>query len=132
MSGEAEIAELLHGWAASVRAHDLDGALKDRSADIVMFDVPEPLQARGIDAYRDTWTLYFGDAGSRRFELLETHIAAGNDVAWVHALLRCTTADAPAGRLTMGLRRTGGRWVVEHEHHSFPISLGPPSQDADV
>lgn len=125
MSAEAEIALMLKDWAAAVRAHDLEGAVQDRSADIVMFDVPEPLQARGMDAYRDTWMLYFGDAGSRRFELLETHIVAGEDVAWVRALLRCTTADEPAGRLTMGLRRVGGQWMVEHEHHSFPMPLTP-------
>lgn len=126
MSAEAEITHMLDAWAASVRAHDLEGAVSGRSAEIVMFDVPEPLQAKGIDAYRDTWTLYFGDAGSRRFELLETHIVAGTDVAWVRALLRCTTDDAPAGRLTMGLRRVDGRWIVEHEHHSFPVPLASP------
>jgi ketosteroid isomerase-like protein len=25
-------------------------------------------------------------------------------------------------RLTVGLRREGGRWVVSHEHHSFPAT----------
>ncbi|MCU0903558.1 MAG: nuclear transport factor 2 family protein [Tabrizicola sp.] len=124
MSAEAEIAEMLAGWSAAVRAHDLDGALRDRSADIVMFDVPEPLQARGIDAYRDTWTLYFADPGSRRFQLHEVHIAAGEDIAWVRAVLLCTTDEGPRGRLTMGLRRTEGRWIVEHEHHSFPMRTG--------
>jgi ketosteroid isomerase-like protein len=127
MTAEAEIRGLLDDWSVAVRAHDMDGALRNRSADIVMFDVPEPLQAKGIDAYRDTWTLYFGDEGSRRFELRETHIVAGEDVAWVRAILQCTTGPEPAGRLTMGLRRVGGRWVVEHEHHSFPISLDSPA-----
>lgn len=125
MSSEAEIRAMLEGWAASVRAHDLDGATQGRSADIVMFDVPEPLQARGIEAYRDTWRLYFRDPGSRLFELRETEVVVGGDVAWVRATLRCTTDEAPAGRLTMGLRRVGGAWVVEHEHHSFPMPLTP-------
>lgn len=127
MSAEAEIRAMLDDWAAAVRAHDLEGACRHRSADIVMFDVPEPLQAHGIDAYRDTWRLYFQDPGSRRFALQETHVVAGADVAWVRAVLLCTTDDQPAGRLTMGLRRTGGQWVVEHEHHSFPMALGSPT-----
>lgn len=122
MSAEAEIRQMLDDWSAAVRLHDLEGAVRGRSADIVMFDVPSPLQARGIDAYRDTWTLYFRDPGSRRFALRETRVTAGGDVAWVHAILQCTTDDEPAGRLTMGLRRVDGRWVVEHEHHSFPMS----------
>jgi ketosteroid isomerase-like protein len=123
MSAEAEIRAMLADWAASVRAHDLEGATKGRSADIVMFDVPEPLQSKGMEAYRDTWRLYFRDPGSRLFELRETEVVAGGDVAWVRAILRCTTDEAPAGRLTMGLRRLGGAWVVEHEHHSFPLPL---------
>lgn len=123
MSAEAEIRAMLEDWAASVQAHDLDGAVKGRSGDIVMFDVPEPLQSNGMDAYRETWRLYFRDPGSRLFELRETEVVAGGDVAWVRAILRCTTDEAPAGRLTMGLRRVDGAWVVEHEHHSFPLPL---------
>lgn len=126
MTAEAEIRQVLDDWTAPVRAHDVRGVLRDRSADIVMFDVPEPLQAKGIDAYRDTWPQYFADAGSRRFALVEPRIVAGDDVAFVHALLRCTTSDQPAGRLTVGLRRTNGRWMVEHEHHSFPVTLSAP------
>lgn len=123
MSDDAEIRMMLDKWAAAVRAHDLEAVLKHRSPEVVMFDVPEPLQSKGIDAYRDTWKLYFGDEGSRVFELRETHIVAGDEVAWVRAILRCTTSPDPAGRLTMGLRKVEGEWVVEHEHHSFPIRL---------
>jgi ketosteroid isomerase-like protein len=124
MSNETEIQAMLASWAGAVRTHDLEAVLNDRSPNIVMFDVPEPLQHKGVDAYRDTWKLYFSDEGSRLFELRETHIVANGDVAWVRAVLRCTTASDPAGRLTMGLRKVNGRWVVEHEHHSFPTPLG--------
>ncbi|MEV4116241.1 nuclear transport factor 2 family protein [Nonomuraea sp. NPDC049695] len=40
--------------------------------------------------------------------------------------MRCGTEEDfrrdPANRLrlTLGLRREDGRWVVAHEHHSFP------------
>ncbi|MBB3728821.1 nuclear transport factor 2 family protein [Nonomuraea dietziae] len=53
---------------------------------------------------------------------------AGDDVAFAHALLWCGTqeelADNPDNRLrlTLGLRKENGRWVVAHEHHSFPIT----------
>jgi ketosteroid isomerase-like protein len=123
MSDEAEIRAMLENWADAVRRHDFEAVLKHRSPDIVMFDVPEPLQSKGLDAYRATWQLYFGDEGSRLFELRETHIVASDKVAWVRAILRCTTSPDPEGRLTMGLRKIDGQWTVEHEHHSFPIRL---------
>ena len=47
------------------------------------------------------------------------------DVAFAWALLRCNTDEGLERepdqrlRLTIGLRREDGRWVVTHEHHSF-------------
>ena len=55
-------------------------------------------------------------------------VVAGDDVAYAYALLRCGTprerAEQPANRLrlTLGLRKEQGRWLVAHEHHSFPDS----------
>ena len=54
-------------------------------------------------------------------------MTAGEDVAYAHALLRCGTpqelSEKPENRLrlTLGLRKADGRWVVAHEHHSFPL-----------
>jgi ketosteroid isomerase-like protein len=54
------------------------------------------------------------------------HVTAGEEVAYAHALLRCGTpeelAENPENRLrlTLGLRKEGGRWAVAHAHHSFP------------
>ena len=52
-------------------------------------------------------------------------MTAGTDVAYAFALLRCGTAEEFAEnpdqrlRLTFGLRKVDGRWLVSHEHHSF-------------
>ena len=94
-----------------------------------MFDVPPPDDGvRGIDAYRETWPPFFEwQARGARFEIVELDITAGEDVAYAHALLRCGMPDELAERperrlrLTLGLRREQGRWIVAHEHHSFPL-----------
>lgn len=59
MSAEAEITRLLDAWAAAIRAHDLDGAVRGRSADSDMFDVPEPLPTRGMvrDPFGLLWSV---------------------------------------------------------------------------
>jgi ketosteroid isomerase-like protein len=44
---EAEIRDLIEAWAAAVRRRDLAGILRNHSADILMFDVPLPLQSKG-------------------------------------------------------------------------------------
>ena len=64
-------------------------------------------------------------AGGASFAIESLDVTAGNDVAYAYALLRCGTpqelADKPESRLrlTLGLRKQDGRWVVAHEHHSF-------------
>lgn len=103
------------------------GVLADHSDDIVMFDVPPPYEgARGIDAYRETWPPFEWQSKGARFEMVALDVTAGEDVAFAHALLRCgmeaELADNPENRLrlTVGLRKENGRWLVAHEHHSFP------------
>jgi ketosteroid isomerase-like protein len=124
---EQQIRHGIEQWAAAVHAGDLDGVLADRDPRIVMFDVPPPHEGvRGLDAYRATWPDFFAwQASGGHFDLLELHVAAGADVAFAHALLWCGTEEDRAARperrlrLTLGLRKAGGRWLVAHEHHSF-------------
>jgi ketosteroid isomerase-like protein len=92
-----------------------------------MFDVPPPYEGvRGIAAYRETWPPFFGWQAGAVFEIVSLDITAGDDVAFAYALLRCDTPDGLARnpenrlRLTLGLRKQDGQWVVTHEHHSFP------------
>ncbi len=94
-----------------------------------MFDVPPPLESKGIDAYRKTWDLFFSWSDDPVvFDFNEMDITAGNDVAYVTALMRCAGTEANGERiqlefrLTIGLRKIGGHWIVMHEHHSIPAS----------
>ena len=127
---EQQIRRLIERWADAVHAGDMDGVLADHADDIVMFDVPPPYEGvRGIDSYRASWPPFFEwQARGGSFEIESLEVAADGDVAYAFALLRCGTAQELAERphnrlrLTLGLRRERGRWVVAHEHHSFPLT----------
>jgi uncharacterized protein (TIGR02246 family) len=131
MSDEKDIRSLVERWAKAVHAGDMDGVLVDHAEDIVMFDVPPPEEGvRGIEAYRQSWPPFF--EFQRRgavFDIVSLQITAGKEVAFAHALLRCgTEAELKAEpqnrlRLTLGLRKERGRWIVSHEHHSFPLKI---------
>jgi ketosteroid isomerase-like protein len=126
---EAVIGDLVENWARAVRIKNLNGILANHSPDILMFDVPPPIQSNGIEEYRKTWDLFFSwyqDSGV--FDIREMNITAGNDVAFVTALMRCAGTESNGDkteldfRLTVGLRKIGERWIVTHEHHSIPAS----------
>ncbi|WP_188192984.1 SgcJ/EcaC family oxidoreductase [Nonomuraea sp. SYSU D8015] len=129
VTDEEQIRELIQRWAEAVHAGDMAGVLADHAGDVVMFDVPPPYEGvRGLDAYRETWPGFFQwQAQGASFEIETLDVTAGSDVAFAHALLRCGTPGELAAdpgfrlRLTLGLRKEDGRWVVAHEHHSFPI-----------
>lgn len=125
---EKQIRALIERWAQAAHAADMDGVLADHAEDIVMFDVPPPEDGvRGIDAYRDSWPPFFKwQKQGASFEIVSLDVTAGEDVAFAHALLRCGTQEelrkSPDNRLrlTVGLRKENGHWLVAHEHHSFP------------
>jgi uncharacterized protein (TIGR02246 family) len=138
MSDEQQIRDLIERWADAVRAGDTTGVLPDHADGIVMFDVPPPERgARGLDEYAATWPDFFAwlSCGAL-FEIDELEVTAGADVAFAHALLRCGKPEEldrdPQRRLrlTVGLRRHHGRWVVAHEHHSFTDQTGSAPQGA--
>lgn len=124
---EQNVRELIEDWVGAIRARDLDGVLTRHSDEIVMFDVPEPERgARGIDEYRETWPMFFEwIATGAVFEIAELEVMAGTDVAYAYALLRCGRPEDLSAypgrrlRLSLGLVKQAGEWVVQHEHHSF-------------
>lgn len=118
-SNESRIRELLENWAKAAREQNIDGVLAHHAEHIVMFDVPLPLQSRGLDQYKKTWDLFFthNRGGPGSFDVTELHINASDTVAYCHALLKIFDSTA---RLTIGLRNQQGQWLIEHEHHSYP------------
>ncbi|MGH7802285.1 MAG: YybH family protein [Thermodesulfobacteriota bacterium] len=126
---ETAIRELVESWARAVRAKDLDGILANHSTDMLMFDVPPPLESKGIEAYRKTWDLFFSWSDDPVvFDIEDMEITAGADVAFVTALMRCAGTEKNGERielefrLTIGLHKIGRQWMVLHEHHSIPAS----------
>ena len=129
VTDQAAIGELLNNWARAVRAKDLRGILAHHSTDILMFDVPPPFEVRGIDAYRKTWGLFYSaQAEPIAFDIQRMDIVAGADVAFAAVLMQCAEKGRDGERvpldfrLTIGLRKEGGQWVIVHEHHSIPAT----------
>ena len=86
-----------------------------------MFDFPGTVE--GLDAYDRTWDFFFKDPrGPISFVPRDIVVTAGKDVAFVSCLVHCdgTSAGPVDFRLTTGLRKIGGDWVIVHEHHSLP------------
>jgi len=128
---ESRIKALLEAWADAVRRHDVPAILAHHDPDMVMFDLPPPLQCKRIDAYEQTWDLLFRyHKPGAAFDIQELTVTAGQDVAFAVAIMSCgpDSSSNPADkdgflfRLTVGLRKVDGDWRIAHEHHSVPAT----------
>jgi ketosteroid isomerase-like protein len=96
---------------------------------MVMFDVPPPVALRGIDAYRASWPDFcnWQRNANGSFDIHSFDIAAGTEVAFATAILLCASEESrkqdstPTLRVSVGLRKENSRWLISHEHHSFPL-----------
>ena len=126
---ESAIRELITSWAAAVRAKDLQGILAHHADDFLMFDVPPPFESRGIKDYQKTWDLFYSAQPEPvAFDIQRLDIVVGSDVAFAVALMQCAEINKNGQRipldfrLTVGLRKINGQWIIMHEHHSIPAT----------
>jgi len=119
---DEQIRAVIRSWERAVQSGDIGGILANHTDDVLMFDVPEPLQARGTQEYRETWNFFFEHGKPDRdvFVIENLQITAGGEVAFATGLLRIGGSREPVCRLTLGLTKLDGRWLIAHEHHSAP------------
>jgi uncharacterized protein (TIGR02246 family) len=126
---EALIRALIERWSKAVRDEDRAGIRANHDADILMFDVPQPLLSRGLDAYMATWEGFLSNVEKPiSFAFHDVEVTCGEDLAFATAIGRCVDINKEGKReplefrLTMGLRKIGGQWRITHEHHSLPAT----------
>ncbi|MBM7063284.1 SgcJ/EcaC family oxidoreductase [Pseudomonas sp. UL073] len=127
---QAQIAAVLATWLRGFLAKDVATVVSTYTEDIVAFDAISQLRFNGRDAYRVHWEACMAMCpGLPTYEVREQKIAVSGDLAIVHYLGHCGGTDAEGNaqgswsRVTQGLRREQGRWLIDHEHFSFPIDI---------
>ncbi|MBV9844613.1 MAG: nuclear transport factor 2 family protein [Kutzneria sp.] len=127
---EACVRRLLDDRVDALRAKDVDRVMSLNSPDIVVFDIPTPLQYLGNYACRTSIVAWLNSyRGPLSFETRDLRVAVGGDVAFTHSLFRVSgtmkngTATDHWVRLTFCLRKIGGKWRITHQHVSLPIDL---------
>lgn len=114
------VQKIVKDWADAVSRGDRRGILAHHSNDVLMYDFPN--EVRGLDAYDDTWDFFFeNQRGDITFAPSNIEATAGEHVAFVTCNVHCdgTTAGPLDFRLTVGLEKRDGKWVIKHEHHSL-------------
>jgi len=123
-----DIKALLDTWVKALRAKDAATVLSCGSATIRQFSLAPPLQqsggdGSGLQAWYDTWE------GPLEFEIRDTDLRLGGDIAWCSALAWLGGTKIGQGkvgfwyRLTLAFARENGRWLIVHTHESVPFAM---------
>lgn len=136
---EEQIRSLMDDWVRAVRAKDADRLISRHAADVMMFDLINPLRSAGADATRTRVEQWFSSfQGPLGFELRDLTIAADDTVAFCHSLnqVKGTKTDGTPlemwWRATVCFRRRDGRWVVTHAHSSVPFDMTSGKASLDL
>jgi uncharacterized protein (TIGR02246 family) len=127
------IEQMLAGYAAAVRAKDLDSFVTLYANDVHVFDMWGRWSYDGVDAWRAMAEEWFGSLGSEQVavEFEDVQTVVGEDVAIAHAFVTYkglsaegTELRAMNNRMTWALQKTpGDEWKVVHEHSSAPADF---------
>ena len=128
---ETQIREVIETRAALLKTGDAETIVSYYAPEVVEFSLAPPLQqstdARNTEPLR-AWIATFEAPPTR--EVTQLLITAGPDVAFATSL-DCLSA-VPKGmtegfslwyRVTLGLRRIDGQWLITHEHQSVPFEM---------
>jgi ketosteroid isomerase-like protein len=130
---EQEIRALYARWLPAFRAKDVDSIMRAyaHSDDLFLFDVTPPRAYVGFLAvqhdYQDFFAAFPGSVD--RGEIQELSIVTDGKLGYTHLVepMILTTKDGSKFNLTLritdGLRKTDGKWLITQEHVSVPVDL---------
>jgi uncharacterized protein (TIGR02246 family) len=127
---DTQIRERLDTLVQALRAKDIDALMAHYAPDNVTFDLRPPTQVHGADAYRKNFEAWFASTkGPIDYEVHNLRIVTRDDVAFCHCLghVRSTRTTGEKAdywvRVTTGLEKMSGQWMVTHEHISVPFNM---------
>jgi ketosteroid isomerase-like protein len=126
----AEIRTVVSELEVAMRAGDAKAIVALYTPDAVKYDLAPPLRHAGPEVHDaeglQSWFDGFG--GSVGYEVRDLSVTAGADVAFAYSLNKMYD-PSPEGRFELWFRatyclvRTGGRWLLAHEHTSTPFYM---------
>jgi ketosteroid isomerase-like protein len=128
-----------HMLTEAMRIKDIDRLMSLYSPDIIYFDVVPPLQYAGAPALRGRFLQWFdGWKGSIGMEIRDLNILVSGDIAVAHWLSRASGTlknGHEVGswvRATSCCQRSNHRWLITHEHVSWPVDAKSGSAAMDL
>ena len=135
---DAEVNASLQRLVAAVNAKDINGIMAYYVPDesLLVFDALPPRQYVGASAFRKDWEGFLAAYPSTvRAEVSDWKTETEGNLAYGHGIFRTTGPDKDGKpldltvRITDVYRKINGKWLVVHEHVSWPVDLATGKAD---
>jgi ketosteroid isomerase-like protein len=125
-------------YGAAVNAKDLDAIMKAYvpGETVVVFDALPPRQYVGAVALRKDWADFLAATkGPLKLTITDVACDANGSLGYCRSIQRYAGTDTKDKPFDLTVRQTDvygkvdGRWVIVHQHISFPVDLGTGKPD---
>jgi ketosteroid isomerase-like protein len=127
---QAQVRHSLESRMDALRAKDVDRLMSHYAPEVRVASLAPPLCRAGVASLREAMTGWFASFdGPIGCEMRDVDITVGDGVAFCHGFGHITgqRTDGQSTdvwtRVTVGLRRIDGLWMVSHEHSSVPFYM---------
>ncbi|MFD1827022.1 MULTISPECIES: YybH family protein [Mumia] len=138
-AGEADIAAVLRRWHDDTAAKNLDGLMADIARDVASYEYEEPHVLPDVDAVRENCRRGLEATQEKvDFTVVDPEIVVRDDVAVAWGLDRVEVPQAEGdsvttwSRGTRVFRRRDGKWLLVHQHLSYPLTTGTDRARVDL
>jgi ketosteroid isomerase-like protein len=135
---EADINASVQRLVAAVDAKDINAIMAYYSPDenLFVYDAVPPRQYVGATAFRKDWLEFLAAyPASIHAETNDWKVESDGNLAYAHGAFRTVGPDKDGktldltARVTDVYRKINGKWLVVHEHVSFPVDLATGKPD---
>lgn len=114
------------------KAKDVDKIMSCYVPDesLFVFDVVPPREYVGAKAYRKDWEDLFAQfPGPAEADISDLKVSVQGAIGYAHLIVHSVLTDKDGKkteanvRTTDVFRKTGGKWLIVHEHNSVPVDL---------
>ena len=133
---EQIIRTLFDDFSAATAAKDIDRVMAIYAPDVVAFDAFPPRKYVGAVEYRKDYEGFFAAyPGTYKSQISDMTIKVAGSVAYAYGIDHWTITDAQKKTTDMTFRFTDvlvkkhGKWLIVHEHLSFPVDAATGAAD---
>ena len=114
------------------KAKDLDKIMSCYVPDetLFVFDIVPPREYVGAKAYRKDWQDLFAQfPGPAEVDMSDLKVVAQGSLGYAHLIVHNVLTDKDGKKFEGNVRTTdvfqksGGKWLIVHEHNSVPVDL---------